>query len=75
MQAGTEGRRVACVAGFGVAGISAAVARRFGRAGFDVALLARREDRLRQGEEDLRALGALPICACSVLYTPAAADA
>jgi hypothetical protein len=50
-------RRVAAVAGFGVAGISAATARRFGRAGFDVALLARRPERLAAGEADLRAAG------------------
>jgi NADP-dependent 3-hydroxy acid dehydrogenase YdfG len=50
-------RRIACVAGFGVSGISASVARRFGRAGFDVALLARRGDRLQQGEQQLRAAG------------------
>lgn len=51
-------RRVACIAGFGVAGISAATARRFGSAGYDVALLARREDRLQIGAEELRAAGA-----------------
>ena len=49
-------RRIACIAGFGV-GISAAAARRFGRAGFDVALLARREDRLQAGAEELKAAG------------------
>ncbi|GBF90496.1 hypothetical protein Rsub_03492 [Raphidocelis subcapitata] len=50
-------RRVACVAGFGPAGISMAAARRFGGAGFELALLARRPERLAEGEERLRAAG------------------
>jgi NADP-dependent 3-hydroxy acid dehydrogenase YdfG len=44
------------VAGFGP-GISTAVAERFGREGFDVALVARSADRLRAGVEGLKAKG------------------
>lgn len=49
--------RVVCIAGFGTSGVSASVARKFGLAGFNVALMARREDRLQLGVEELRAAG------------------
>lgn len=50
--------RVAAIAGFGVGGISAAVARRLGDRGYALALLARRPDRLGEGAAALRARGA-----------------
>ena len=55
-------RRVAAIAGFGVAGISSAVARRLGARGFGLALLARREERLREGAAALLAAGAPAAC-------------